>query len=112
MVSFRYYDPCDNAVIVEEKFCKNNKIKLIRIAMDADLPTDKQLKLFLDTVNNPANQPVLVHCEYGRSRTGVMVAAYRIKSSGWSAEKAIEESHEFKINMRLVYEDYLREIAD
>jgi tyrosine-protein phosphatase SIW14 len=40
---------------------------------------------------DPANQPVFVHCQQGRDRTGVVVAVYRMEVDGWSREKAEEE---------------------
>ncbi|HNX26688.1 MAG TPA: dual specificity protein phosphatase family protein [Phycisphaerae bacterium] len=111
VVNFRYDDPGDEGMMFEKQFCKDNNIKLIRIALDDAPPTEKELTEFLNIVKNPANQPVLVHCELGRSRTGVMVAAYRIKCDGWTAAKAIEESKHFKQNIRPVYVDYLNKIA-
>jgi protein tyrosine/serine phosphatase len=110
VINFRYDDPGDEAMQFEKEFCKDNNIKLVRIALDAAAPTKEELKKFMDTIQDPDNQPVLVHCELGRSRTGVMVAAYRIKQNGWSAEKAIEESHIFKKNMRPIYVKYLRSL--
>ena len=35
-------------------------------------PTGEQIDLFLRLVNDPAAQPVYVHCEGGKHRTGVM----------------------------------------
>ncbi len=34
---------------------------------------------------------VLVHCEYGKARTGLLVAAYRILLQGWSVQDAVDE---------------------
>ena len=111
VVNFRFDDPGDESMIFEKEFCKANNIKLVRLALDDNPPTEEELKTFLDIVKNPANQPVLVHCELGRSRTGVMVAAYRIKGNGWSAEKAIEESRNYKQNIRPVYARYLEKLS-
>lgn len=38
-----------------------------------------------------AKKPVLIHCQHGADRTGLMVAMYRIVEQGWSKEKAIDE---------------------
>lgn len=35
--------------------------------------------------------PILVHCEHGVARTGVVVALWRIEQDGWSGERAVEE---------------------
>ncbi len=34
---------------------------------------------------------VLIHCEYGKARTGLLVAAYRIVLQGWSVQDAVNE---------------------
>src|SRR5215467_11514659 len=39
--------------------------------------TDAQAAQFLTLVNDPANQPVYVHCAAGRHRTGEMTGIYR-----------------------------------
>ena len=46
---------------------------------------------FLKLATDPANQPVLVHCQHGSDRTGTMCAAYRMAVQGWTKEQAIGE---------------------
>lgn len=53
--------------------------------------TEDHIISFLKLVQDPANQPVLVHCKHGADRTGTMVAAYRIVVEGWSKEAALAE---------------------
>jgi tyrosine-protein phosphatase SIW14 len=43
--------------------------------------------------NAPA--PVLVHCQHGEDRTGLIVAAYRVMVSGWDKNKAMAEALHF-----------------
>ena len=50
------------------------------------------IQMFLDTVSDPAQQPVFVHCQRGADRTGFMVGLYRIAEQGWSAEMAYDEA--------------------
>ena len=50
-----------------------------------------QIAEFLAIVADPARRPVLVHCSAGKERSGVLVAAYRMKVQGWSPERAMEE---------------------
>lgn len=53
-------------------------MKFFRIPMTThEVPTPAQLTQFLALVNDPANQPVYVHCQGGRHRTGVMTAVSR-----------------------------------
>jgi tyrosine-protein phosphatase SIW14 len=47
---------------------------------------------------DPANQPVFVHCRQGRDRTGIVVAAYRMKVEGWSIAEAEAEMQAFGFN--------------
>ena len=61
------------------------------IYMKAWHPEEKEVIRFLQIVSNPKRTPVLVHCQHGSDRTGMMCAMYRIIMQGWSKEKAIEE---------------------
>ncbi|MBW8822981.1 MAG: tyrosine-protein phosphatase [Xanthomonadales bacterium] len=53
--------------------------------------TDGEILDFLRIAGNPAKQPVLVHCQHGADRTGVMIAAYRVVVQDWNKEDAIRE---------------------
>ena len=56
---------------------------------------DALLKRFLAVVNDPANQPVFVHCQHGADRTGFVVGGYRILVQGWDGDAAIAELRAF-----------------
>jgi protein tyrosine/serine phosphatase len=58
-------------------------------------PTDAQVAQFFEIVNNPANQPVFVHCAGGRHRTGTMTALYRITFNRWNAAQAYNEMKQY-----------------
>jgi protein tyrosine/serine phosphatase len=47
---------------------------------------------------DPANQPVFVHCRHGQDRTGIVVAAFRMKEQGWSLKEAETEMQSFGFN--------------
>jgi len=47
---------------------------------------------------DPANQPVFVHCRHGKDRTGIVVAAYRMKIEGWPLADAEAEMETFGFN--------------
>lgn len=38
-----------------------------------------------------AEKPVLVHCQYGADRTGMVMAVYRMVEQGWNREAALDE---------------------
>jgi protein tyrosine phosphatase (PTP) superfamily phosphohydrolase (DUF442 family) len=54
-------------------------------------PEDEDVLALLKIVEDPANQPVLIHCRDGRDRTSMMVAAYRVLIQGWSKTDALAE---------------------
>jgi len=58
-------------------------------------PTKAQIAEFLKLVNDPANQPVYVHCKGGRHRTGAMTAIYRITHDSWTADQAYQEMKDY-----------------
>jgi hypothetical protein len=59
------------------------------------VPTQAAVDRFLEVKDDPTAWPVLVHCEHGVGRTGVMAAIYRMEYDGWPAEKAIAEARRF-----------------
>ncbi len=76
----------------ETLFCKQNNVSLVNIPMEFDTPPDaEQIQAFLDIVMEPACYPVLVHCEAGVIRTGMMVAVFLKQRFGTSNEEIIKE---------------------
>jgi tyrosine-protein phosphatase SIW14 len=69
-------------------------------------PTSAQIAEFLKLVNDPANQPVYVHCAGGRHRTGVMTAAYRMTHDKWTAEQAFKEMKHFKFGADFLHPEF------
>jgi tyrosine-protein phosphatase SIW14 len=59
-------------------------------------PTDAQIAQFFAIVNDPANQPVYVHCAGGRHRTGTMTALYRMTFDGWTPQQAYSEMKQYR----------------
>jgi len=71
-------------------------MRFFRIPMTtSDPPTSGQVAEFFVIVNDPANQPVYVHCAGGRHRTGTMTALYRITYDGWTADQAYSEMKQY-----------------
>lgn len=45
----------------------------------------------LEIIHDSANQPIFVHCQAGKDRTGLIFAAYRIKYDHWSLKDVLME---------------------
>lgn len=79
----------------ERAYCQQANIRFEHMPFsDAAVPPAEIFDRFLAIVRDPANCPVLVHCEQGFHRTGILSAAFRIAVEGWSLERAIREMDE------------------
>jgi len=65
-------------------------------------PDGEQCEQFIRVVNDPAKQPVLVHCAQGVRRTGMMVAAYQMSILGYDKERAKQQLETFGHSERTV----------
>lgn len=76
----------------EVEFCRKHGIHFEHMRLsDTSQPPREAFARFLAVVRDPTRHPVLVHCEQGFHRTGIMVAAYRVAECGWSVEDALAE---------------------
>lgn len=80
----------------EARLVEHAGMAFVRIPLTTNVaPTRAQVAQFLDIVTDPARQPVYVHCQGGKHRTGVMTAVYRMERDGWTAEQAFEEMQHY-----------------
>ncbi len=76
----------------EEAFLQGSGIQLKSIPWSAwDSPEDETIRNIHAIINDPAMQPVLVHCKHGQERTGVTVATWRIDQEHWDFDQAYGE---------------------
>ena len=73
---------------------------------------DRAVALMAD----PANQPVFVHCRHGQDRTGIVIAAFRMKIEGWPLSDAEAEMQAFGfnniwVNFKRFIRDYGKRLA-
>ena len=64
-------------------------------------PSNEQVAEFLKLFQQDPTQKVFVHCYYGRDRTGVMVAAYRMAQQHWTPDQAVAEMDSFGFHYHL-----------
>jgi uncharacterized protein (TIGR01244 family) len=97
----------DDADASEQAMAEKAGLKYVQIPMTTrQSPTSGQIASFLALVNDPANQPVYVHCVGGRHRTGVMTAAYRMTLDGWNAEQAFGEMKRYKFGADFLHPEF------
>jgi tyrosine-protein phosphatase SIW14 len=97
----------DDGEASEPSMVKSAGMQSIKIAMNGHVPpTPAQLAQFLKIVNDPASQPVYVHCVGGKHRTGVMTAAYRMVQDGWTSDKAFSEMKRYKFGMDMLHPEF------
>lgn len=66
----------------ERLLAEESGINYYHFPMDCDhIPDEQTLKEIVDLMHDLANQPVLVHCQAGKDRTGLIIAFYKMKFS-------------------------------
>lgn len=86
-----------------------NPIKTFQIDVpDFASPSIDNVEQFLKIVDNPANQPVFVHCKAGIGRTGVMTACWNV-AHGMTAEEALRMENINSYHGNLKQEAFVRE---
>jgi protein tyrosine/serine phosphatase len=80
----------------EQQMVESAGMKFYRIGLsDSSWPSPDNAEQFLRIANDPANQPVFVHCHGGRHRAGIMTAIYRMTHDGWTADRAYAEMKQY-----------------
>ena len=97
----------DDADPAEQALAEAAGLTYVAIPMTTRIvPTAAQMAQFLGLVNDPAGQPVYVHCVGGRHRTGVMTAVYRMTHDGWSGTQAFKEMKQFKFGADFLHPEF------
>lgn len=74
----------------EQAVCDKAGVEFINMPMGGVLPSDQQLEAFLRGVTLGKGAS-LVHCAQGRSRTGIMSAAFLVVVEGWTPDRAMTD---------------------
>jgi uncharacterized protein (TIGR01244 family) len=97
----------DDAEASEKANAEQAGLTYLQIPMTTHTPpTSEQLATFLKTVNDPASQPVYVHCVGGRHRTGVMTAVYRMTQDHWTPRQAFSEMKTYKYGAEFLHPEF------
>jgi len=74
----------------EAQMVQDAGMTYVHLPLDAESVTVTDAEKILDLIS-AAKGPVFVHCMVGRDRTGLAVAAYRVRVQGWTKEAAIKD---------------------
>jgi tyrosine-protein phosphatase SIW14 len=91
VIDLTHGDLREEKMLVEQAGMRFYRLPMVTTAR----PSAETVSRFLAIVNDPANQPIYVHCAGGRHRTGVMTAAYRLTHDLWDADRAFAEMREY-----------------
>jgi tyrosine-protein phosphatase SIW14 len=58
-------------------------------------PRDDRVAKVLAVLDDSSAWPVFVHCQFGKDRTGTVVACYRIAHDRWQNRKALDEANSY-----------------
>ena len=98
-----------DGLATERQLVESAGMKFFRIPMTTrTVPTSDDLAQFLQLVNDPANQPVYVHCAGGRHRTGVMTAVYRMTHDRWNSDQAFKEMKQYDFGADFLHPEFKR----
>jgi tyrosine-protein phosphatase SIW14 len=93
--------------VTEPEMVEKAGMRYVRIPMNTRInPTTEQVAQFLQLVNDPAAQPVYVHCAGGRHRTGVMTAVYRMTADKWTPDQAFKEMKKYQFGMDFLHPEF------
>jgi protein tyrosine phosphatase (PTP) superfamily phosphohydrolase (DUF442 family) len=75
----------------DEVSAKGTSLKLYHVPMNAFGLRDESVLEAMRILSDPANRPIVIHCQHGADRTGAMMALYRVVVQGWTKEDALRE---------------------
>ncbi len=95
----------------DHKEAKGTKLVLLRVPINTWAVDDEHVIQVLALMRT-APKPLLVHCQHGADRTGLMFAMYRMVEQGWSKEAATDEMLNGGFGFHSVWKNILEYIED
>jgi protein-tyrosine phosphatase len=75
----------------EVRICREHDVRLVEMPILSGVPPNRdQVARWLALLEDPAARPILVHCDHGVMRTGMLVAVYQMEFCGASNRAALE----------------------
>lgn len=65
-------------------------------------PSKKKMTEIFEVLRNPENHPILLHCQHGKDRTGLIMGLYRVHYQQWTRDEAYAEMREIGFDPRLL----------
>ena len=79
----------------EAEKCAEYGIELVSVPFAASTIGDASscdgIRTAYAVLTDPAAQPIYVHCQAGRDRTGFLVGLFRIRDQGWPIDRVLAE---------------------
>ncbi len=95
----------DTSVEKSKEMAKKYGFKFINLPMKAsEWPKNEIVDTALKNIKSRANQPVFLHCQHGKDRTGLIGALYRVETQKWDAKEARQEWIEMGFSVRWLRE--------
>jgi tyrosine-protein phosphatase SIW14 len=106
-----------SGTVKESELCRRLDMHFVFVAPDLvprrEVPARRPeaVERFLEVMDDPASYPVLIHCNAGLNRTGVMVAIYRMEYQGWDMPRAFRDTLDngFGRSQCTVANDYVKQ---
>lgn len=94
----------------DRKLLKDTQLREVHIPIKPWDVRDAQVVAALRKLKRETDGPVLIHCQHGADRTGLMSAMYRIVIEGWDKQRAIDEMTHGGYGYHVVWKNILRYI--
>jgi protein tyrosine/serine phosphatase len=96
----------------EQRMCARNGARLVNLPLPGNTPpSQEQTVEWLKLLSDDDNLPVLIHCDQGVIRTGIMVAIYQMEFQGGESETVFEKlpafGHKLDVPKRKAMRDFI-----